>query len=160
MTKKVIFIGDDHATDGCIHFGLQMLGPIKPNSYILLLEEEVSDEPITKNEFESVKATVLKDKQNGADSNALKILMQNAYAIYGFDVDGAQDSVPRHDTQKDNIAAYVTQFKKNENIESFIVIVGDAHLKTKYVPWTPLQESSYGNGTENMYLAALCLYAT
>lgn len=120
----------------------------------------MSDEPITKDEFEMVRAVILQDKQKGSDALALENLMFNAYAIYGFDGKGAADSLPRHAAQKKNITDYVKHFKTYDNIERFIVIVGDAHLKRKYVDWEPLQEASYGEGIVNQYLAALCLYAT
>ncbi|WP_321949540.1 hypothetical protein [Paraburkholderia sp. J10-1] len=160
MAKKLIFIGDDHTKDGCILFGVQTLGQLKPNSYILLLEEEVSNEPIRKDEFEDTRAIIIKDKINSADALALENLMANAYAVYGFDGKGPALSLQRHASQKKNITDYVNHFKTYTNIEKFIVIVGDGHLNQRWVKWEPLQEATYGDDIENMYSAALVLYAT
>ncbi len=164
MAKNLYFIGDDHAVDGCIAYGYINLRLMISATfrYVLLLEINREDDALGKTDS-YIEKLILAEKSGGVDSEVLKFLVSRAYAIYGFDTKnlklGAESRVRQNDQYK-NINYYVNKCEATNEIENFVIIAGDAHLKRSPIDWTPLQDCNYGDDVSTTYYGAQFLQHT
>lgn len=151
--KNLIFISDDHTTDGCIQAIINDIPPPMFADFVLLLEvsynrgfNEMNDYPgVAVENIDLITST----KKTELDKTSLRQLYRLSKGhTYGFDTDAEkykdEKNPLRHKKMAEEIGYYINTCEATKSARTYIVFVGWGHLNPRDFR-NPLQTHHYGD---------------